>query len=120
MTTSSIVTIAVGSPNWIQKANKAIDQNRHIKIVVKGPEASTAATALSRGIKATTQSAISEGVVITAVICITIIAVVGLGTVAAVCLYGISQGYKVKAKHAVHGPWPFDDELEFDLVPPAA
>jgi hypothetical protein len=111
-----ISTITVGSANWIQKANKAIDQNRRVKLVVKGPEAFTAAEALRRaGVSGITGA---EEVVIAATIVIGVIAVAGLGTVAAVCLYGMSKGYTIKAKHKTHGPLPFDDELFFDLRPP--
>ncbi len=111
-----ISTIIVGSTNWIQRATKAIDQNSRVKLVVKGIEANTAAEALRRaGISGITGA---EEVVIVAAIVIGVIAVVGLGTVAAVCLYGISKGYTIKAKHKTHGPMPFDDELFFDLRPP--
>ena len=112
-----VTTIQVGSPNWERKAHKAIDEKKRVRLVVKGVVAQTAAEALRRnpGISMVTGAEVA----ITATIVIGIIAVVGLGVVAAVCLYGISKGYKVKARHRAKGPMPFDDELYINLVPPA-
>ena len=99
-----------------QKAIDAINQKKRVKLVVKGLEAQTTAEALRRN--PATSNITGAEVVIAAGIFAGIIAVLGLGVVAAVCLYGISQGYKIKARHKTKGPMPFDDELVFDLQPP--
>lgn len=112
----STVTIQFGSANWEIKTKDAIDQKKHVKLVVKGIQAQTTAEALRRN--SSTSNITGAEVALAAAVIIGIIAVVGLGVVAAVCLYGINQGYKVVARHRVKGPMPFDDELEFDLQPP--
>lgn len=114
---TSTITIRVGSSKWEEKAIAAINQKKRTKLVVKGSEGQTTAEALRRN-PATSKITGAEDVALAAGIIVGIIAVVGLGVVAAVCLYGISQGYKVAARHRARGPMPFDDELEFDLRPP--
>lgn len=117
----TLVTVRVGSNNWIQNAHRAIERRRRLKLVLVGPEALGLAEALRRSRRAGRSPRIAgaDDIAIVAAAAITIIALVGLGTLAAVCLYGINQGYKINAKHLTHGPMPFDDELDLTLVPPA-
>jgi hypothetical protein len=117
-TTATTITITVGSPDWIQKASKAIDQKNRVTLVIKGPEALTTAEAIRRTDAGASKIG-GEEVAIAIAIVIGVIAVVGLGVVAAVCLYGMNKAYKVWARHRVNGPSPFDDELLIILTPPA-
>jgi hypothetical protein len=113
------VTIQVGSSGWESKATKAIDKKRRIRLILKGPQALPVGEALRRAPGGGPLSGVVgvDDVALTATICITIIAGLGLAVLAAVCIYGINQGYLVAASHRVHGPMPFDDKLIFDLKP---
>jgi hypothetical protein len=116
----------------MQKAMDAINDKKSFKLVVVGVEANTAGEALRRrGIKSVEReikqpkgldfegtSTVREFITLTVAIVVGVIAVVGLGTVASVCLYGMSLGYNIKVNHKINGFLPFDDELEFILVPP--
>jgi hypothetical protein len=110
--------IKVDSSNWVQRANGAIDHKERVALVVRGSQALTVAEGIRR-FNGTNISGVLPVVVSVAII-VGVIAVVGLGVLAAVCLYGINKGYSVKARHITHGPVPFDDELEITLEPPAS
>src|SRR5689334_11047765 len=124
------VIIKIGSDHWMQKAMDAINAKKRFSLVLTGLEANTAGEALrrrdvnlvKRKIKnpeiATTEVTTKEPVTLTVAIVVGVIAVVGLGTVASVCLYGMSLGYKINVEHEINGFLPFDDKLKFDLVPP--
>jgi len=114
MANTTPVKIVVGSNDWINRAYRAINSKKKISLVLKGIEASTLWTAIQRTVNPHREVAVS----ITVAIIIGVIAVMGLGVLAAVCLHGINNGYNVKAKHKTRGPMPFDDELVFDLTPP--
>lgn len=120
---ASLVTIKIGSSNWVQKAQRAINQKKRLKLVLQGAQALTLAEGLRRSRPArpnrVARIAVADDIAIVAALAITAIALAGLGTLAAVCLYGINQGYNIKARHVTHGPLPFDDELNLTLVPPA-
>lgn len=117
---ASLVTVKIDSPNWVKKAQKAIDQKKRLKLVVVGPQALTVAEGLRRSRPARQNRVVGvDDIAIIAAVAITVIALAGLGTLAAVCLYGINKGYNIKARHVTHGPMPFDDELDLTLVPPA-
>lgn len=116
----SKVAVTVGANDWMGKAMRAMDRGSTVVLKVKGFDAFTVGEALRRKTKAPPSHGVRDpgtAIAITAAIVIGVIAVVGMGTVAAVCLYGMSRGYNVKAKHRAKGPMPFDDELTFDLVP---
>jgi hypothetical protein len=123
---ASILKIQVGSPNWEKKAIRAVDQKKQFELVVQGPQAQAAGEAIKRsvrtprGIRPMADPVVTPTVLLTAAVIVGVIAVVGLGVMAAVCLYGISKGYTVYARHIAKGPWPFDDQLIFKLVPPSA
>jgi hypothetical protein len=110
--------IEVGSSQWEQKATSAVGDRQAFKLTVKGTEALLGAESIRRrpGLGSATFVTGAE-VVLGVSLLVTLIAVGSLGVVAAVCLYAVSQGYSVKAKHKVKGPLPFDDELTFDLQP---
>lgn len=116
------VTINVGSSNWVEKANRAINQKKRINLKLVGYDAFNLGEALRRFNRSTRASFVepTTAVVITSAIVIGVIAVVGLGVLATICLYGISRSYTIKATHKVKGPLPFDDQLTLDLVPPRA
>lgn len=104
---------------WSYRAQELLSQKEPFVLKITGPQAALAGLALQRSdINATTSNLVAEGVVITAAIVVGVIAVVGLGVVATVCIIGMNQGYSVKARHKTKGPMPFDDELELELVPP--
>ncbi len=111
-------TIVVSSPNWEMKAKDAIIAKKRVELVVKGLQAQTAGEALRRQPQMSNITGVEVALV--AAVIIGVVAMVGLGVLAAVCLYGMNQGYTVTARHKVQGPMPFDDELYFYLVPPAS
>lgn len=127
---SSKIIINVGSNNWMQKAMDAINAKQRFSLVVVGLEANTAGEALrrrdfsvKREIKDPTIASYEgqrprDPVTLTVAIVVGVIAVVGLGTVASVCLYGMSLGYNIHAVHKIKGESILDDQLEFVLVPP--
>jgi hypothetical protein len=117
---ATVTTITVGSNNWVNKANSAIDKGKRIKLKIVGMDAFTLGEALKRQITGTPKTLEPvTTIAVTSAIVVGVIAVVGLGVMAAVCLYGISKGYTIVATHRTRGPNPFDDELTFDLKPPA-
>ena len=105
---TAATAIEVGSANWVQRAHKGLELGKPLRLVVKGPEPADGVVPL----------ALPAVVVITAIVVVGVIAVIGMGTLAAVCLYGMHKGYRIKARHKVNGPFPFDDELSFELTPP--
>ena len=115
----STVKIVVGAPNWTKKAMGAIDQHKRITLVVSGPQAYAAWEALlhsqNTGGTATAVDPVSGTVVLGVAIVVGVIAVVGLGVLAAVLMYAIHQGYCPTASHKTKGPLPFDDELYIDV-----
>lgn len=118
----TVVTVRVGANNWVRTAHRAIDRKQRVKLVLTGPDALSLAEALRRSRRPGGRNARIAGVddiAIVAAIAVTVIAVLGLGTLAAVCLYGINQGYNIRATHRTRGPMPFDDQLDLSLVPPA-
>jgi hypothetical protein len=119
MARSNTVSIVVGSTNWEQKAKKTIDGKKRFKLVVQGQQAHTGGEAIRRNTSGVSGIIGVDDVALTAAIVVGVIAVVGMGVVAAVCLYGMGLGYKINATHEVNGPNPFDDKLIFDLQPPA-
>lgn len=52
------------------------------------------------------------------IIALTIVLCLGLGVIAAICIYGMHQGYNIKMKHKVTGPFIWDHRLDVILVPP--
>lgn len=118
---ASLVTVKIGSTKWVEKAQKAINQKKRLKLILQGVQALTLAEGLRRS-RPSRQNRIvvADDIAVVATLAITAIALAGLGTLAAVCLYGINQGYSIKAKHVTHGPLPFDDQLDLTLVPPPA
>ena len=117
---TAATAIEVGSANWVQRAHKGLELGKPLRLVVKGPEALTTWEAIRRAQPAdgVVPLALPAVVVITAIVVVGVIAVIGMGTLAAVCLYGMHKGYRIKARHKVNGPFPFDDELSFELTPP--
>jgi hypothetical protein len=111
---ATTVKIIVGSNDWVNRAYRAINSKKRLNLVLKGLDASNIWTAIQRTVNPHREVAIA----ITATIVIGVIAALGMGVLAAVCLYGMNMGYTVKAKHKVKGPMPFDDELTFELYPP--
>jgi hypothetical protein len=110
------VRIGVGSTNWHDKAMKAINQKKRVLLAVTGPQAAAAAAALRT--RENQQGAVP--IVLAAAIIVGVIAVVGMGVLAAVCLFGMHKGYNVKARQEASGaPFPFNIKLIFELVPPA-
>jgi uncharacterized protein YhdP len=114
MAASATVKIIVGSNDWVNRAYRAINSKKRVNLVLKGIDASTLWTAIQRTVNPHREAAVA----ITAAIVIGVIAALGMGVLATVCIYGMSAGYTVKAKHKVKGPMPFDDELTFELYPP--
>lgn len=111
---ATTVKIIVGSNDWVNRAYRAINSKKRLNLVLKGLDASNIWIAIQRTVNPHREVAIA----ITATIVIGVIAALGMGVLAAVCLYGMNMGYTVKAKHKVKGPMPFDDELTFELYPP--
>jgi hypothetical protein len=113
-TTTAVKTVVDANPDWVNRAYRAINSKKRVNLVLKGIDASNIWTAIQRTVNPHREAAVA----ITAAIVIGVIAALGMGVLAAVCLYGMNRGYTVKAKHKVQGPLPFDDELTFELYPP--
>jgi hypothetical protein len=119
--------LVVGSANWNDKATRLIDRRKKLTLVIKGIEAGAAWEAIkNRSSREWAQRSRTGAlprepvtVAVTLAIVLGVFAVVGLGVVGAVCIYGIHKGYNVKAKHRVTGPMIWDHRLELVLVPPA-
>lgn len=109
------VVVRVGADRWEQRAKQAIEDNKPVRLVLVSVPAQQVGDALRRGLQLPT---FVTGVEIGAAV-ILVIALAGFGVLCSVCLYGIHEGYTIKARHVAHGPLPFDDELDLDLRPPA-
>jgi len=120
------VEIHFGTPNAPQQAFDLIQQKKPLRLVVSGPDALALTDVFrkARNLGPLTpaqnsySAAIGTGeVMLAAVICATIVAVVTLLVIVTICVVAIHYNYKVAIDYSRNGPLPFDDRLTIRLDP---
>lgn len=125
------------TPQGTLKAKKAIAQGRKVVIKADGAEGFLLGSALSSHAVAPNNgngsiaaaapdtddtvpaSAVAETIVITVAIVVGVIAVIGLGFLAAICLDGMNKGFTVTAIRKTSSDL-FEDETRVVLTPPVS
>lgn len=119
-TTVALTHEQLKTPKGNLKARKALDDGKRVTITVTGPEAFAVGSAIARNGGPGVSTVTGVEVALAAVVIAGVVAALGLGVVAVVCLYGMHLGYTVRARHEVRSQGTvFDDRLVFILVPPA-
>lgn len=128
--TNSVISIAVGSPNWERRAFEALDQGVLFRLVISGMDANrlgnllrnrkdkdvqTRYKAFGKGVEYADREPVSVTIAVTVAIVIGVIALATTAALVTICLAAINKGFCVDATHKTNGPNPFGDELSLNV-----